>query len=129
MLKRSLFALLAAACAPLAAHAHSNVAVSISTPGFGIRIGAPLWAPPVIVAAPVFAPAPVFVPTPVFVTAPVFAPPPVVFRPPVMLPPPVFFPQPRAPWPVQARPLPYAQAGYFMPPGHAKRYSRAVRYQ
>jgi hypothetical protein len=55
--------LAAALLAPFAAaHAYSNVSVSVSTPEFGIRIGGPVYGP-----VPVYAPAPVYVPVPVYV--------------------------------------------------------------
>ena len=76
--------LLAAVLVPFSlAHAHSNVAVSVSTPEFGIRIGAPVYHPvPVYAPGPVYAPAPVYAPPPVYVPAPrVIYPAPVVVVP------------------------------------------------
>ena len=80
MFKRLLFAGLAvAAIAPLAAQANGPVSVSVSTPQFGIRIGAPIFGPPVV---PVYAPFPVYSP-------PVYSPP--IYAPPVYAPPPVVY--------------------------------------
>lgn len=64
--------LLAAVLVPFSlAHATSNVAVSVSTPEFGIRIGAPVYRPvPFYAPVPVYAPAPVYAPLPVYVPAP-----------------------------------------------------------
>jgi hypothetical protein len=126
-------ALTLALAAPLA-HASTQVSVSINTPGFGVRVGAPPlwgapgwgWGGPVVIGAPVIVAPPVAVaPSPVFVPAPVFAPPPViaapvpvfVARPPVYAPPPVWIRPPVA--------VPYgAQVVYRLPPGHAKRLRR-----
>ena len=81
MFKRLLFAgFAAAAIAPLAAQANGPVSVSVSTPQFGIRIGAPFFGPPVM---PVYAPFPVYAP-------PVYSPP--VYAPPVYAPPVVYAP-------------------------------------
>lgn len=75
-------AALIATIAPFAA-AHAQVAVSVSTPEFGIRIGAPapraFYPPPYAVY-----PAPVYVPTPVYLP-PVYAPPPRYAAPPVIV--------------------------------------------
>lgn len=76
--------LIAALLAPFAiAHAHSNVAVSVSTPEFGIRIGAPVYQP-----VPVYAPAPVYIPAPVYAPPPtVYVPAPrVIYRAPIVVP-------------------------------------------
>jgi hypothetical protein len=81
--------LAAALLAPFAAsQAHSNVSIGVSTPGFGIRIGGPVFYPgPVHAPVPVFAPAPVFVPVPVhaprrvFVVPRVFHPAPIIVVP------------------------------------------------
>ncbi len=72
--------LMTALLAPFAmAQAHTDVAVSIGVPGFGISVGAPVYAP-----VPVYAPAPVYVPPPrVIVPAPVYVPPRVVVPAPV----------------------------------------------
>jgi hypothetical protein len=92
-------ALAAALIVPFAAaRAHSNVSVSVSTPEFGIRIGAPVYRPvPVVVPAPVYAPAPVYVPPPVYVAPrPVYvAPRPVYVAPRVVYPAPVVVVPPR----------------------------------
>lgn len=75
--------LIAALLAPFAiAHANSNVAVSVSTPEFGIRIGGPVYHPvPVYAPMPVFAPAPFYAPPPVFAPVPVYVSPPRVIHP------------------------------------------------
>ncbi len=75
MKKPVLFAL-AVALAPLSAQAGGGVSISVSTPEFGFRIGAPFFH-----GAPVFVPAPVVVAAPVYAPAPVFMPPPPVFVP------------------------------------------------
>lgn len=59
----------AAALLPISVQAHGGVSVAISTPEFGIRIGAPVFGPRVI-AAPVMVPAPVYMPPAVFVPPP-----------------------------------------------------------
>jgi len=143
MFKRLLFAGFAiAAVAPLAAQAN-GVSVAVSTPQFGIRIGAPVFGPPI---APVYAPVPVYAPAPVYEPAPVYAPPvvyvPRVFAPPVYVPAPVVV-APRVFYPHVHRPPvvapydryhhygpynSYSQQAAFVPPGHAKRYSDG-RYQ
>jgi hypothetical protein len=156
MFKRLLFAGLAvAAIAPVAAQAN-GVSVAVSTPQFGIRIGAPVFGPPVIpvyAPVPVYAPAPIYAPAPVYAPAPLYAPPPVVYVPrfvaprvyvpaPVMVAPRVVYPRNYYRPPVV---VPYDQNRYhhygpdnsynrysqqaaFVPPGHAKRYSGG-RYQ
>ena len=104
MNKRLLVATLAvAALAPLAAHAGGGVTVSVSTPEFGFRIGAPFYGAPVFGPVPVYAPAPVFVPPPVFVPQQVIVVPArVIHRAPVVVVPrrvvyaPVFVPPPCA---------------------------------
>lgn len=75
-------AVLAGFLAPLAiAQAHGGVSVSVSTPDFGFRIGAPIYRPaPVVVAAPVYAP-PVYG-VPVYAPAPVYVAPRVIYAPP-----------------------------------------------
>jgi hypothetical protein len=145
MFKRLLFAGLAvAAIAPVAAQAN-GVSVAVSTPQFGIRIGAPVFGPPVV---PVYAPVPLYTPAPVYAPAPFYAPPPVVYVPRIVAPP-VYLPArvvgaPRVVYPRNYyRPpvvVPYDQNRYhhygpdnsynrysqqaaFVPPGHAKRYS------
>src|SRR5215475_10602995 len=84
-----------AALAPLgAAHANGGVSFSISTPDFGIRVGAPFYGP-VFAPPPVFVPAPVYAPAPVLVPAPVFVPAPrVIFPQPVVVVPRVVYPRP-----------------------------------
>jgi hypothetical protein len=135
-----------AAAAPLAAQAYDGVFIAVSTPEFGIRIGAPMHGPRV------YAPVPVFVPTPVYPPV-VYAPSPVVYAPmPAMIPAvrlaypvPVFVsrhrvvyrhayvPPPRTVVPHGYRPHQQAyegqHAGYRMPPGHARRHSENGRYQ
>ena len=139
MNKRLFVAKLAiAALAPLgAAHANGGVVVSVSTPQFGFRIGAPIYGPPVY--APVYAPPPVVVAPPVFMPAPVYGPPAVMVPPPrvihrapiVVAPHPVilvpaFAPRPRVIHHSGGR-RPYygppvQQAGYWVRPGHYKHY-------
>jgi len=77
-----------AALAPLAAHAGGGVSVAISTPDFGIRIGAPMFGviAPVVVPAPVVVAAPVVVPAPVVVARPRVVHAPVVVAQPVVVP-------------------------------------------
>lgn len=125
-----------AALAPVgAAQAGGGVVVSVSTPEFGFRIGAPFYGPPVY--APVYAP-PVYGP-PVYET-PTYSPPVVVvpaprviYRPPVVIAPrvvypPVYVPRPRFVYPGVVGPrfdAPYGhQAAYRIPPGHAKHHKR-----
>ncbi len=144
-MKKRLFvaALAIAALAPLgAAHANGGVVVSVSTPQFGFRIGAPVYGPPVY--APVYEP-PVVVAPPVFMPAPVYGPPVVMFPPPrvihrapiVVAPRPVivvpaFAPRPRVIHPRGvSRPhygAPVHQAGYWVPPGHAK-HAKGKHYE
>lgn len=90
---------LAAALPVGAAQAHGNVAISVDTPDFGIRIGTPfpVYPPPVIVA-----PAPVYVPPPV-----IYAPPPRV-----IVPAPVYYGPP-----------------VFRPPGHYRKYHKVKHYR
>ena len=151
MFKRLLFAGLAvAAIAPLAAQANGPVSVSVSTPQFGIRIGAPIFGPPVV---PVYAPLPVYSPpvySPPIYAPPVYAPPPVVYGPPVYMPRPRYIvPAPVVVAPRVVYPRPYypprvvtpydgdryhhygsygQQAVYSVPPGHVKRYTKEARY-
>ncbi len=141
MKKRLFVATLAiAALAPLgAAHANGGVVVSVSTPQFGFRIGAPIFGPPVY--APVYVPPPVIVAPPVFMPAPVYGPPvvmvprprvihqaPIAFAPRPVFYEPAFVPRPRvfhphvAPQPYYGAPV--QQAGYRVPPGLAKHYKR-----
>ena len=58
----SFSALVVAAMAPWAASQAQNVSVRVSTPEFGIRIGAPHFPHPVYQPAPVIYPAPVYYP-------------------------------------------------------------------
>jgi hypothetical protein len=145
MKKHLLVATLAiAALTPLgAAHANGGVVVSVSTPQFGFRIGAPFYGPPVY--APVYAPAPVVVAPPVIMPPPIYGPPvvmvppPRVFYPaPVLIAPrsvyyrPAYVPRPRVVYP-RVTPQPYygapvQQAGYWVPPGHA-RHQKGKHYQ
>jgi hypothetical protein len=131
MNKRLLVATLAvAALAPLAAHAGGGVTVSVSTPEFGFRIGAPLYGAPVFGPVPIYAPAPVFVPRPVFVPQQVIVVPArVIHRAPVVVVPrrvvyaPVFVPPPRY------RDRHWQQVSYRVPPGHVKHHNGRGRYQ
>jgi hypothetical protein len=67
-----------AIAAPLGVAHAGTVSFTIATPGFGLQIGPPVYAPPVYIAAPVVAPAPVYVtPAPVVVPRYVVVPPPV----------------------------------------------------
>jgi hypothetical protein len=79
--------LTAALLAPFAvAHAQSNVAISVNTPEFGIRIGGPVFHPvPVYAPVPVFAPAPVFVPVRVHAPRPFHVAPRVIHTAPVIV--------------------------------------------
>lgn len=130
-MKKRLFvaALAIAVLAPLgAAHASGGVVVSVSTPQFGFRIGAPIYGPPpVVVAPPVFMPAPVYGPPVVMVPPPrvihrapiVVAPRPVVFVP-------AFAPRPRVihhrGGPRHYYGAPLQEAGYWVPPRHYKHH-------
>ncbi len=151
MFKRLWFAGLAvAAIAPLAAQANGPVSVSVRTPQFGIRIGAPIFGPPGI---PVYAPVPVYAPpvyAPPVYSPPIYAPPPLVYVAPVYVPRPRYFvpaPVVVAPRVVYRRPYypppvvtpyygdryhhygsPGQHAIYRVPPGHAKRYTTEARY-
>jgi hypothetical protein len=63
-MKKTAAAVLAALslAALLGGNAHaSTFAVTIATPHFGLRLGAPVYAPPAFVAAPIVVPAPVYV--------------------------------------------------------------------
>jgi hypothetical protein len=137
-MKKRLFvaALAIAVLAPLgAAHASGGVVVSVSTPEFGFRIGAPIFGPPVY--APVYAPPQVVVVPPAVMPASVYGPPVVMVPPPRVIHPapiivaprpviyaPVFAPRPRAihhrggPRPYYGAPV--QEAGYWVAPGHAK---------
>ena len=131
MNKRLLVAAFAvAALAPLAAQAGGGVTVSVSTPEFGFRIGAPFYGAPVFAPVPVYAPPPVFIPPPVFVPQQVIVVPArAIHRAPVIVAPrrvtyaPVFVPPPRY------RDRQWQQASYRVPPGHAKHYNGKGRYQ
>jgi hypothetical protein len=96
-MKRTLLigSVLAALLVPFAAAQAHGVAVSVNTPEFGIRIGAPVYRPVV----PVYAPPPV-----------VYAPPRVVYAPPpvVYAPPRVFYAPPRVVYVPAYTPYPYA---------------------
>jgi hypothetical protein len=101
-MKRSLWAgaLLIAAIAPWSvAQANGGVTVSVSTPEFGFRIGAPFYGPvypaPVYVPPPrVYVPAPVYAPAHVYAPAPVYLPPRYVAPRVVYAPYPVVYPRP-----------------------------------
>jgi hypothetical protein len=145
-MKKRLFvaALATAVLAPLgAAHASGGVVVSVSTPEFGFRFGAPTYGPPVY--APVYAPPPVIVAPPVFMLAPVYGPPVIMIPPPcvihqapiVVAPRPVIFVPAFAPRPHvihhRGGPRPYygapvQEAGYSVAPGHA-RHAKGKRYE
>jgi hypothetical protein len=134
MKKPLLIALFAAAAlAPIGAtQASSGVVVSVSTPEFGFRIGAPFYGPPAyapVYAPPVYAP-PVYMPS-VYAPPVVVVPPPRwVYRPPVVVAPrvgyPVYVPRPRVVYPRVVEPrfaAPYVQqATYRIPPGHARHH-------
>lgn len=100
----SLGALVVAAMAPWSASQAHDVSLSVSTPEFGFRIGAP---------------APRYYGGPRYYPAPVYVPPPVVYQPP---PPVVYAPAPRyyAPPPVVygGYGYPYYRAGWRYPPHH-----------
>lgn len=131
MNKRLLVAAFAfAALAPLAAQAGGGVTVSVSTPEFGFRIGAPFYGAPVYGPVPVYAPPPVFIPPPVFVPQQVIVVPArVIHRPPVVVVPrrvmyaPVFVPPPHR------HDRHWQQVSYRVPPGHAKHHKGSGRYQ
>jgi hypothetical protein len=91
-------AVAALALIPAQRAAAQPVTVTVNTPEFGFRIGAPFYPAPVIVA-----PAPVYAPPPV-----VYAPPPRVIYPPV-----VYAPAPR----VVYTPRPVYVAPRWIPPG------------
>ncbi len=69
-----------AAMAPWSASQANGVAVSVSTPEFGIRIGAPHF--PVFQPLPVYRPVPVYQPVPVYYPRVRYVPPPVIYVPP-----------------------------------------------
>ena len=141
-------ALAATAIAPLPALA-GGVSVSVSTPEFGFRIGAPVFhgtpvfvPPPVFVpapvviapvGAPVFHPMPVYLPTPVHVRRPVIVAPrvaypaPVIFVPRRVFAPRVVVPPPRVVVPRHGRYRDddgddhrWQRASHRVPPGHAR---------
>jgi hypothetical protein len=95
-MKRSLWAgaLLIAAIAPWSVAQANGVTVSVSTPEFGFRIGAPFYGP--VYPVPVYVPPPrVYVPAPVYAPAPVYLPPRYVVGPRVVYAPrPVVYPRP-----------------------------------
>jgi len=136
--------LLLAAVVPFAAKAEVGVSVAVSTPEFGIRIGAPFYGPRVYAQAPGYVPAPVYSPviysppTVVYVPAPVVIPVRRVAYPaPVIVPPPrVVYSRgyvipPRVPFGHAPHPRGYASqhAGYRVPPGQLKHASVKGRYQ
>ena len=83
LLAASLSALVLAALAPWSASKANGVSVSVSTPEFGIRIGAPPWPHRIFQPAPVYRPAPVYAPVPVYYPRPYrYAPPAVIYTPP-----------------------------------------------
>jgi hypothetical protein len=65
---------LAAAMAPWSASQANGVSVRVSTPEFGIRIGAPHF--------PIFQPVPVYQPVPIYRPRVRYVPPPVIYVPP-----------------------------------------------
>ena len=77
----SFSALMLAAMAPWSASHANGVSVRVSTPEFGIRIGAPHF--PVFQPVPVYRPVPVYQPVPVYHPRPYrYAPPAVIYTPP-----------------------------------------------
>ena len=77
----ALSALMLAAIAPWSASHANGVSVNVSTPEFGIRIGAPHF--PVFHPVPVYRPVPVYPPVPVYYPRPYrYAPPAVIYTPP-----------------------------------------------
>ena len=83
LLTASLGALVLAAMAPWSASKANGVSVSVSTPEFGIRIGAPHWPHRIFQPVPVYRPAPVYAPVPVYYPRPYrYAPPAVIYTPP-----------------------------------------------
>ncbi|HKO66939.1 MAG TPA: hypothetical protein VJU53_03960 [Burkholderiaceae bacterium] len=79
----ALSALMLAAIAPWSASHANGVSVRVSTPEFGIRIGAPHF--------PVFQPVPVYRPVPVYPSVPVYYPRPYRYAPPAV----IYTPPPR----------------------------------
>lgn len=83
LLGASLSALLLAAMAPWSASKANSVSVRVSTPEFGIRIGAPHFPHPVFQPVPVYRPVPVYQPVPVYYPGPYrYGPPAVIYAPP-----------------------------------------------
>jgi hypothetical protein len=81
LLGASFSALVLAAMAPWSASHANSVSVRVSTPEFGIRIGAPHF--PVFHPVPIYRPAPVYQPVPVYYPRPYrYAPPAVIYTPP-----------------------------------------------
>ena len=77
----ALSALMLAAIAPWSASHANGVSARVSTPEFGIRIGAPHF--PVFQPVPVYRPVPVYAPVPVYYPRPYrYAPPAVIYTPP-----------------------------------------------
>ena len=72
-------ALTLAAMAPWSASQANGVSIGISTPEFGIRIGAPHFPHPVLHPVPVYQPLPVYRPAPVYYPRVRYAPPPVIY--------------------------------------------------
>lgn len=103
-------ALAAAVLIPWSA-ARAQVSVSVHTPEFGIRIGAPL--PRAVI--PVYYPAPVYHPAPVYYPPPVYAPRPVYLRPRVTAQPIVVR---HVAVPAAVYPYPYRRAGAEVAHGH-----------
>jgi hypothetical protein len=80
LLGASLSALLLAAMAPWSASKANGVSVSVNTPEFGIRIGAPHFPHRVFQPVPVYRPVPVYPPVPVYYPRPYrYAPPAVIY--------------------------------------------------
>jgi len=128
-MRKSLYVALcaAAALAPLgSAQASGGVIVSVSTPEFGFRFGAPVYAPPIYAPIPVVVNAPVYA-TPLLVRPLVVVPPPrPLYRRPVIVTPRVIYAPASGPRPRRAHPHGAApdyepaygqQAAYRMPWG------------
>lgn len=116
--------LVAAALAVPLAPAHArDVSISVETPDFGFRVGAPYPEPvyPLPVYRPRVYPVPIY-PTPVY-PAPIYAPP--VYAPRVVVAPvPVYLPVTRYVY----APVTYRE-GWHLPPGHAKKYWKAKHFR
>jgi hypothetical protein len=128
--------LLLAAVAPFTARAEVGVSVAVSTPQFGIRIGAPVYGPRVYAPAAVYVPPPVISPVVYSPAAVVVAPAQfVISSPRVAYPARFYVPPPRVVYvsaprfavphghPPHPRAYPGQHAGYRVLPGPGRRAS------